>query len=144
MPYHCTPTHPSLDLAPPQRTHAHGVMITSVLRQNDVATSFRRKTSNNVIVTSCVRWVWDIRRDLAIGRNYVILKRCPVKSQFMCRLPQKQFVKWKVKIIVVHRQPTTATVTVYNRKPKYRVEAIWKWRSQSAWWMLLLNIGNTT
>ena len=32
----------------------HDVMITSLLRQNDVATSFWR--NNDVIITSCVRW----------------------------------------------------------------------------------------
>ena len=37
---------------PPQRTH--NVKITSLLRLNDVVTSFRR--NNDVIFTSCVRW----------------------------------------------------------------------------------------
>ena len=37
----------------PQRTH--DVKITSLLRQNDVATSFWRH--NDVILASCVRWV---------------------------------------------------------------------------------------
>ena len=36
-----------------QRTH--DVIITSLLRQNDVATSFWR--NNDVVITSCVRWV---------------------------------------------------------------------------------------
>ena len=36
-----------------QRTH--GVIITSLLRLNDVATSLRR--NNDVIITSCVHWV---------------------------------------------------------------------------------------
>ena len=37
---------------------AHDVTITSLLRQNDVATSFWR--NNDVIITSCVRW--DVKR----------------------------------------------------------------------------------
>ena len=34
---------------------AHGVIMTSLLRQNDVATSFWR--NDDVISVSCVRWV---------------------------------------------------------------------------------------
>ena len=34
---------------------AHDAIITSLLRQNDVATSFWRK--NDVIIASCARWV---------------------------------------------------------------------------------------
>ena len=37
---------------------AHGVIMTPLLRQNDVTTSFWR--NDNVIITSCVRWVRTI------------------------------------------------------------------------------------
>ena len=37
-----------------QTQRTHGAIITSLLRRNDVATSFRR--NNDVIITSCVRW----------------------------------------------------------------------------------------
>ena len=43
---------------------AHDVIITSLLRQNDVTTSFWRK--NDVTITSCVRWV---RAQIRIGHN---------------------------------------------------------------------------
>ena len=36
---------------------AHDEMITPLLRQNDVATSFRR--NDDVIIMSCVRWAGD-------------------------------------------------------------------------------------
>ena len=38
--------------ASPQRTHA--AIITSLLRENDVATSFSH--NNDVIIAACVRW----------------------------------------------------------------------------------------
>ena len=37
----------------------HDEIITLLLRQNDVTTSFRR--NNDVIITTCVRWVVNIR-----------------------------------------------------------------------------------
>ena len=54
-----------------QRTH-DGI-ITSLLSQNDVATSFRR--NNNVIITSCARWAMIWKSSLSHGHTF--LYYCP-------------------------------------------------------------------